>query len=151
MTIEDIKRKNLMLIKYLNTLNDIGDFKFKAEFSTNDNDTKVVVVQEQTGTKIVFYGNCPPLFNYYSIEIFGESIEEVKNISVIIGNLIGQSVRFENEYIDSNGNKYNELWQIIFMQFTNPQPIEYLDIRRVGYTSTLKCIVNLIKQELIED
>lgn len=151
MTIEDIKRKNLMLIKYLNTLNDIGDFKFKAEFSTNDNDTKVVVVQEQTGTKIVFYGNCPPLFNYYSTEIFGESIEEVKNISVIIGNLIGQSVRFENEYIDSNGNKYNELWQIIFMQFTNPQPIEYLDIRRVGYTSTLKCIVNLIKQELIED
>ena len=151
MTIEDIKRKNLMLIKYLNTLNDIGDFKFKAEFSTNDNDTKVVVVQEQTGNKIVFYGNCPPLFNYYSIEIFGESIEEVKNISVIIGNLIGQSVRFENEYIDSNGNKYNELWQIIFMQFTNPQPVEYLDIRRVGYTSTLKCIVNLIKQELIKD
>lgn len=151
MTIEDIKRKNLMLIKYLNTLNDIGDFKFKAEFSTNDNDTKVVVVQEQTGTKIVFYGNCPPLFNYYSIEIFGESIEEIKNISVIIGNLIGQSVRFENEYINPNGNKYNELWQIIFMQFTNPQPIEYLDIRRVGYTSTLKCIVNLIKQELIED
>lgn len=151
MTIEDIKRKNLMLIKYLNTLNDIGDFKFKAEFSTNDNDTKVVVVQEQTGNKIVFYGNCPPLFNYYSIEIFGESIEYVKNISVIIGNLIGQSVRFENEYINPNGNKYNELWQIIFMQFTNPQPIEYLDIRRVGYTSTLKCIVNLIKQELIED
>lgn len=151
MTIEDIKRKNLMLIKYLNTLNDIGDFKFKAEFSTNDNDTKVVVVQEQTGTKIVFYGDCPPLYNYYSIEIFGESIEEVKNISVIIGNLIGQSVRFENEYINSNGNKYNELWQIIFMQFTNPQPVEYLDIRRVGYTSTLKCIVNLIKQELIEN
>lgn len=151
MTIEDIKRKNLMLIKYLNTLNDIGDFKFKAEFSTNDNDTKVVVVQEQTGTKIVFYGNCPPLFNYYSIEIFGESIEEVKNISVIIGNLIGQSVRFENEYHTPKGEKYNELWQIIFMQFTNPQPVEYLDIRRVGYTSTLKCIVNLIKQELIED
>ena len=151
MTIEDIKRKNLMLIKYLNTLNDIGDFKFKAEFSTNDNDTKVVVVQEHTGNKIVFYGNCPPLFNYYSIEIFGESIEEVKNISVIIGNLIGQSVRFENEYHTPKGEKYNELWQIIFMQFTNPQPVEYLDIRRVGYTSTLKCIVNLIKQELIKD
>ena len=151
MTIEDIKRKNLMLIKYLNTLNDIDDFKFKPEFSTNGNDTKVVVVQEQTGTKIVFYGNCPPLFNYYSIEIFGESIEDVKNISVIIGNLIGQSVHFENEYHAPKGQKYNELWQIIFMQFTNPQPIEYLDIRRVGYTSTLKCIVNLIKQELIED
>ena len=150
MTIEDIKRKNLMLIKYLNTLN-IDNFKFKAEYSTNDNDTEVIVVQEQTGTKIVFYGNCPPLFNYYSIEIFGESIEYVKNVSVLIGNLIGQSVRFENVYNAPNGQKYNELWQIIFQQFTNPQPVEYLDIRRVGYTSTLKCIVNLIKQELVED
>jgi hypothetical protein len=104
MTIEDIKRKNLMLIKYLNTLN-IDNFKFKAEYSTNDNDTEVIVVQEQTGTKIVFYGNCPPLFNYYSIEIFGESIEDVKNVSVLIGNLIGQSVRFENVYNASNGQK----------------------------------------------
>lgn len=150
MTIEDIKRKNLMLIKCLNTLN-IDNFKFKAEYSTNDNDTEVIVVQEQTGTKIVFYGNCPPLFNYYSIEIFGESIEDVKNVSVLIGNLIGQSVRFENVYNAPNGQKYNELWQIIFQQFTNPQPVEYLDIRRVGYTSTLKCIVNLIRQELVED
>ena len=150
MTIEDIKRKNLMLIKYLNTLN-IDNFKFKAEYSTNDNDTEVIVVQEQTGTKIVFYGNCPPLFNYYSIEIFGESIEYVKNVSVLIGNLIGQSVRFENVYNAPNGQKYNELWQIIFQQFTNPQPVEYLDIRRVGYTSTLKCIVNLIRQELVEN
>lgn len=150
MTIEDIKRKNLMLIKYLNTLN-IDNFKFKAEYSTNDKDTEVIVVQEQTGTKIVFYGNCPPLFNYYSIEIFGESIEDVKNVSVLIGNLIGQSVRFENVYNAPNGQKYNELWQIIFQQFTNPQPVEYLDIRRVGYTSTLKCIVNLIRQELVED
>ena len=150
MTIEDIKRKNLMLIKYLNTLN-IDNFKFKAEYSTNDKDTEVIVVQEQTGTKIVFYGNCPPLFNYYSIEIFGESIEDVKNVSVLIGNLIGQSVRFENVYNAPNGQKYNELWQIIFQQFTNPQPVEYLDIRRVGYTSTLKCIVNLIRQELVEN
>ena len=128
MTIEDIKRKNLMLIKYLNTLNDIGNFKFKAEFSTNDNDTKVVVVQEQTGTKIVFYGNCPPLFNYYSIEIFGESIEEVKNISVIIGNLIGQSVRFENVYNAPNGQNYNELWQIIFMKGLVKTVVKYLQL-----------------------
>ena len=150
MNTEDIKRKNRILIKYLNTL-DFGDFKFKADFSTNDNDTKVIVVQEQMGSKIVFYGNCPPLFNYYSIQIFGESIEEEREISVMIGNLIGQSVRLENEYIDSNGNKYNELWQIIFKQFANPQPIEYLDIRRVGYTSTLQCIVNLCSRELITD
>lgn len=150
MTLEDIKRKNLMLIKYLNSLN-IENFKFKAEYSTNDDDTQVIVVQEQTGSKIVFYGDCPPLFNYYSIEIFGESIEEVKNVAVIIGNLIGQSVRFENVYHAPKNKKYNELWQIIFMQFTNPQPIEYLDIRRVGYTSTLKCIVNLIRQELDKD
>ena len=150
MTIEDIQRKNKILIKYLNSLG-IDDFKFKGEFSTNDNDTKVIVVQEQTGSKIVFYGDCPPLFNYYAIEIFGESIEEEKNVSVIIGNLIGQSVLLENEYHASKGKKYNELWQIIFMQFTNPQPVEYLDIRRVGYTATLKCIVNLISQELQEE
>lgn len=149
MNIEDIKRKNKILIKYLNSLG-IDGFKFKGEFSTDDNDTKVIVVQEQMGSKIVFYGDCPPLFNYYSIQIFGESIEEDKDISVIIGNLIGQSVRLENVYHAAKGEKYNELWQIIFMQFSNPQPIEYLDIRRVGYTATLKCIVNLVNRELDE-
>jgi hypothetical protein len=47
--------------------------------------------------------------------------------------------------------KYNEKWQIIFQQYSNPQPIEYLDIRRIGYTATLKCIVNLVSRKEIEN
>lgn len=142
MNINDIKRKNTILINYLQSLNFNNNFKFKAEYNTNDNDSNVVVVQEQMGQKIVFYGDCPPLFNYYSIQAFGLSIETCKELSVDLGNLIGQSVRFAvTNVID--GKTYNELWQIIFMQFSNFQPIEYKDIRRIGYTSTLKCIVNL--------
>lgn len=142
MNINDIKRKNIILINYLQSLNFNNNFKFKAEYNTNDNGSNVVVVQEQMGQKIVFYGDCPPLFNYYSIQVFGLSIETCKELSVDLGNLIGQSVRFAiTNVID--GKTYNELWQIIFMQFSNFQPIEYKDIRRIGYTSTLKCIVNL--------
>lgn len=132
MTDSDIKRKNLVLIEYLQSL--YPKWKFKAEYSTNDNDTNVVVVQEQMGNKIVFYGDIPPLFNYYSIEIFGASIQECKEMSVEIGNLIGKSILYQRS---------NEKWQFIFQQFSNPQAIEYYDIRRVGYTATLKCIVNL--------
>lgn len=135
MTNEDIKNKNVVLIKYLQSL--FKDFKFKAEYSTNDNDIDVVVVQEQMGEKVVFFENTPPLFNYYSIQIFGTSIAKCKSLAVDIGNLIGQSVQYE--YGD-------EKWQFIFMQFSNPQAIEYYDIRRVGYTSTLKCIVNLVSR-----
>lgn len=146
MNIEDIKRKNLILIHYLNSLNFNSSFKFKAEYNTDDNDTNVVVVQEQSGNKVVFFGDCPPLNNYYSIQIFGKSIQVVKDLSVDIGNLIGQSVRFTINHTDDNHIKYEELWQIIFQQFTNPQAIEYADIRRIGYNSTLKCIVNLIRR-----
>ncbi len=134
MTENDIKRKNVILINYLQS--QFSGFKFKAEYSTNDNDTDVIVVQEQMGEKIVFYGNVPPLFNYYSIQIFGTSIAKCKEMSVNIGSLIGKSVLYQNG---------TEKWQIIFQQFSNPQAIEYYDIRRVGYTSTLKCIVNLIR------
>lgn len=139
MTEEQTKQKNIILINYLQSK--INGFKFKAEYSTNDNDTEVIVVQEQMGEKVVFYGDTTPLFNYYSIQIFGESIAKCKEISVEIGNLIGKSVYFK---------KGKETWQLIFMQFSNPQAIEYYDIRRVGYTATLKCIVNLvnIEQEL---
>lgn len=147
MTIEDIQRKNEVLIQYLKSLTSTNNFEIKAEYSTNDNDKKVIVVQETTGDKIVFFGDCPPLYNYYSIQMFGDSIAEVKKLSVNIGNLIGQSVRFPIQYTDLTTNKtYNELWQFIFMQFSNPQAIEYQDIRRVGYTSTLKCIVNLVRK-----
>lgn len=135
MTEDEVKKKNLILINYLQSL--INTFKFKAEYSTNDNDTDVIIVQEQMGEKIVFYGDTTPLFNYYSIQIFGTSIAKCKDTSVKIGSLIGKSVTF---------TKGNETWQIIFMQFSNPQAIEYYDIRRVGYTATLKCIVNLVSK-----
>lgn len=131
MTDTDIKQKNLVLIEYLQDL--FPGWKVKAEYSTNDNDSKVIVVQEQMGQKVVFYGDCPPLFNYYSIQIYGLTIQECKETSVEIGNLIGQSILYEKD-----GYK----WQFIFQQFSNPQAIEYYDIRRVGYTATLKCIVN---------
>lgn len=141
MTIDDIKRKNLILIDYINSI--LEDYEVKAEYSTNDNDKRVVVVQEQPGQKVVFYGDIPPLFDYYMVNIYGLSIQENKETSVILGNLIGKSVLIDVENIIDNVT-YNEKWQIIFKQYTNPQAIMYEDIRRVGYTSTLKCIVNLV-------
>lgn len=133
MTQGDIKNKNLVLITYLKTI--IDDYKIKAEYSTNDNDVKVIVVQEESGEKIVFFDCDNPLFNYYNINIFGDSIQDAKDTSVIIGNLIGKSI-----LVDFKGQK----WQIIFKQLANPRTIEYMDIRRISYTSTLKCIVNRV-------
>lgn len=139
MTIEEIKKKNEILIRYLQSIDTNKNFKFKAEYSTNDNDKKVVVVQETAGRKIVFYNEeTPPLFNYYNIEIFGTSIEECKSLMVQIGELIGKCVYYTDK-------KTNKIWEIIFMQFTNPQAIQYYDIRRIGYTTTMKCIINTIK------
>lgn len=122
-----------MLINYLQTLTD--DYKFKAEYSTNDNDTNVIVVQEEAGEKIVFFGDVTPLFNYYTISIYGDNIKDEKDTSVILGQVIGKSVT-----VDFNGQK----WQIIFKQLANPRTVQYMDIRRVAYTMTLKCIVNRI-------
>jgi hypothetical protein len=133
MTLDDIKNKNLVLCEYIQTL--FEDYKVKAEFSTNDNDIKVITVQEDTGQKIVFFGNVTPLNNYYNIEIFGDNIQEQKNVSVLIGNLIGS-------HILTNFN--NQKWQIIFMQISNPRAIQYMDIRRVSYSLTLKCIINRV-------
>lgn len=149
---DDIKRKNKILIKYLQSLNLNDEFTFKGEFQTDSNTEKVVVVQETSGQKIVFYGNATPLFNYYSIQVFGLSISESKSLSADIGNLIGISDYINVIYNDpKTKKKYNEKWQIIFQQYSNPQPIEYLDIRRIGYTATLKCIVNLISRKEIEN
>lgn len=133
MTIEDIQNKNLVLITYLDSI--IDGYKVKAEYSTNDADTNVIVVQEDSGDKIVFYDNDVPLFNYYTINIYGDNIKNEKETSVILGQLIGQSVLLEYD---------KEKWQIIFMQLANPRTIEYMDIRRVAYTMTLKCIVNKV-------
>lgn len=133
MTEQDIKNKNLVLITYLDSI--IEDYLIKAEYSTNDNDLKVIVCQEESGEKIVFYDNDVPLFNYYTINVYGDNIKDEKETSVKIGNLIGKSV-----LLDFN----NQKWQIIFMQITNPRAIQYMDIRRVAYTMTLKCIVNRV-------
>ena len=74
MTQKDVERKQLILIDYLQELvNNYAteNWKVKAEYSTNDNDKRVITVQEQDGNKAVFYGDCTPLFNYYMIDIYG--------------------------------------------------------------------------------
>lgn len=133
MTEQDIKNKNLVLISYLNTL--INGYKVKAEYSTNDNDVKVIVVTETSGEKVVFFDNDNPLFNYYDVQIYGDNIQDAKETSVTIGNLIGKMV-----IVDYN----NQKWQLIFQQFANPRTIEFMDIRRIAYTMTLKCVVNRV-------
>lgn len=129
--------KNLVLISYLQDL--FKDYKVKAEFSTNDEDKKVIVVQEQPGQKVVFYQDIDPLFNYFQIVVYGLSIRENYETATQIGSLIGKHVIID--YV--NGNE-TEKWQIIFKQYSNPQAIEYMDIRRVGYTATLQCIINRV-------
>ena len=128
----DIKNKNLVLCDFIR---DLTNYKVKAEYSTSNRDNeKVIVVQEQSGEKIVFFDN-PSLYNYYTIDIFANSIQEAKDTSVEIGNLIG-----ENKYFNWNEQK----WQIMIKQFSNPRTIMYEDIKRVSYTLTLQVIINRI-------
>lgn len=132
MSEQDIKNKNLVLIDYLRSI--INGYKIKAEYSTNDNDIQVIVVQETSGQKIVLW-ETKPIYNYYDVNIYGNNIQNAKNVSVEIGNLIGNNIYFE----------WNEQkWQIMIKQFSNPRTIAYEDIRRVSYTMTLQCIVNRI-------
>lgn len=138
----DIYDRELVVIDMLRNLINSTSWKVKSEFSTNDNDTKVVVVQEQTGNKVVFYGNCEPIYNYYQIKVFGTNIKEEKEMSLLIQSLIGQDI-----YLSRTSNNEKWKWQIIVKQFSNFQPIEYMDIRRVGYTATMLCIVNKIYKE----
>lgn len=132
MSEQDIKNKNLVLIDYLRSI--IDGYKIKAEYSTNDNDIQVIVVQETSGQKIVLW-DTDPLYNYYDVNIYGDNIQNAKNVSVEIGNLIGNNIYFEWN---------NQQWQIMVKQFSNPRTIAYEDIRRVSYTMTLQCIVNRI-------
>lgn len=133
MSEQDIKNKNLVLIDYLRSI--INDYKIKAEYSTNaDNDIQVIVVQETSGQKIVLW-DTDPLYNYYDVNIYGDNIQNAKNVSVDIGNLIGNNIYFKWN---------NQQWQIMIKQFSNPRTIAYEDIRRVSYTMTLQCIVNRI-------
>ena len=123
--------KNEVLLTYLQSI--ITDYKFKAEYNTNDKDVKVIIVQEVPAEKVVLWDGV--LYNYFQIQIFGENIKEQKDTSVIIGDLIGKS-------IVTTFN--NEKWHILFKQFTNPQTIVYEDIRRVGYSATLQTIIEKI-------
>ena len=138
----DIYDRELVVIDMLRNLINDSTWKVKSEFSTNDNDTKVVVCQEQTGNKVIFYGNCDPIYNYYNIEVFGTNIKEEKEMSLLIQSLIGQDI-----YLSRTSNNEKWKWQVIVKQFSNFQPIEYMDIRRVGYTATMLCIVNKIYKE----
>lgn len=123
--------KNEVLLTYLQSI--ITDYKFKAEYNTNDKDVKVIIVQEVPAEKVVLWDGV--LYNYFQIQIFGENIKEQKDTSVIIGDLIGKSVVTTFN---------NEKWHILFKQFTNPQTIVYEDIRRVGYSATLQTIIEKI-------
>ena len=131
MTQEDIKNKNLVLIDYLRS---ITDFIVRAEYSTNDEDKNVIVVQEESGNKVIFYDGSS-IYNYYNVDIFGDNIQTCKNLSVDIGNLIGNNIYFSWK---------NQKWQILIKQFSNPRTLEWSDIRRVSYTMTLQCIINRI-------
>jgi hypothetical protein len=112
--------KNIVLITYLQSI--IKDYKFKSEYSTNDNDVKVIIIQETVGEKDVLFGD-KKLNNYFQIQIFGTSIRDQKETSVVLGDLIGENVKV---------NYGNKTYQILFQQLSNPQSIVYEDIRRVG-------------------
>lgn len=140
MTIDEIELKQAVLIKYLKGVLNDNSFKIKAEYSTNDDDKKVIVVQEQAGEKVVFFGDVSPLYNYYEIVIFGSSIREEKNISTLFGELIGT-----NEIITYD----NDEWQVMIKQLSNPQTIEYQDIRRVGYSMIFQTVINKISEESV--
>lgn len=138
MNSNDIKNKNLVLCDFIADLTN-DKYKVKPEYSTSNKDNEnVIVIQEQSGEKVVFFDN-PSLYNYYNVEIFANSIQEAKDTSVEIGNLIG-----ENIYFDWENNKENQKWQIMVKQFSNPRTIAYEDIRRVSYTMTLQVIINRI-------
>ena len=137
-------KTNDVLIAYLKTL--INDYKIKAEYSTNDNDVKVIIVQQTDGQKLVFYGNVKPMFDYFSISIFGRSIQEQKETADMLGNLIGHTASMKFEV----GNKV-ETWRLIFKQISNPQSINYQDIRRIGYNLTLQTIITKVYEEVKND
>jgi hypothetical protein len=123
--------KNIVIIKYLENI--INGWLFKSEYSTDYKDKKVVVVTMVQGDKQVLWDGI--INDYFQIQIFGTSIQEEKEAATEIGNLIG-----EIGEVEYNENKYT----IVISQLSNPQSIMYEDIRRVGYTMTLKTIINKI-------
>lgn len=132
----DIQNKNIVLCNYLDSI--VEGYLVKPEYSTADKDKKVIVVQETSGVKEVFYDG-GSIYNYYNVDIYGLDIKDAKQTSVEIGNLIGKNI-----YFDYETKKETQKWQIIIRQFANPRTIAYEDIRRISYTLTLQCIVNRI-------
>ena len=133
--------KNLILIEYLKAYTSrvvnnkvVNDYLFKAEYSTNDNDLKVVVVtQRPTEKQVLWCGH--KIFDAFQIEIFGDSMRSEKAMANKIGDLIGDNITITYE---------NKKYQIMFMQISNPQSIMYEDIRRIGYSMILRTIINEI-------
>lgn len=140
MTEQDIKNKNLVLIDYLRSIT--TGFIIRAEYSTFKDNEKVIVVQEESGSKIIFY-DASPIYNYYNVDIFGDNIQTAKDLSVDIGNLIGNNIYFDWT-ITNNGVKETQKWQILIKQFSNPRTLYWDDLRRVSYTMTIQCIINRI-------
>ena len=137
---QDKKNRNRVLIEYIKSI--ISGYKVKAEFSTADKDKNVIVVQQASGKKVVFFDSDNPMYNYFNIFVYGDSIESEYQTAMQLGELIGQHI-----IIDFNDKEdySNEKWQIIFKQYSNPRTIEYYDIRRVAYMMTFQCIVNRIQ------
>jgi len=122
--------KNLILITYLNTLNKLKGYLIKSEYSTNDNDISVIVVQMASGTKEIMYEGY--LYDYFTIQVFGKSIREQKQTAYELGLLAGENITF---------NYNGRIYQLLFKELSNPTNIYYEDIRRVGYTMTLQVVI----------
>ena len=131
MTELDIKNKNKVLIDFLRSIT--TGFIIRAEYSTFKDDENVIVVQEESGQKIVFF-EADPIYNYYNVDIFGTNIQVAKDLSVDISNW--------TTTIDKQVE--TQKWQILIKQFSNPRTLSWDDIRRVSYTMTLQCIINRI-------
>lgn len=122
--------KNLIVITYLNTLNNLKEYLIKSEYSTNDNDMSVIVVQMASGTKEIMYEGY--LYDYFTIQVFGKSIREQKQTAYELGLLAGENITF---------NYNGRIYQLLFKELSNPTNIYYEDIRRVGYTMTLQVVI----------
>ena len=141
MSDQDIKNKNLVLCSFLDSF--INGYEVKAEYKTDANSQpKTIVVQETSGSKEIFF-EANPIYNYYNVDICGDNIQNAKNVSVEIGNLIGKNIYF-NYVVGHGSHQEVQKWQILIKQFANPRTIEYMDIRRVAYVLTLQTIVNRI-------
>lgn len=137
---KDKSNRNRVLIQFIKSL--VNGYKIKAEYSTNDNDKNVIVVQQTSGSKVVFFDNDNPLYSYFNIYIFGDSIESEYETAYMLGELIGQNIIID---FDEKDDYSSQKWQIIFKQYSNPRTIEYYEIKRVAYTMTFQCIVNRIQ------